>query len=225
MDQISKADDDLFGLASTAAKLGRAGRLLDRLADAHHADPADPVAASRYGLALMATVRPGIEAHAGFTTAIEVFGQVLAGTPEHWLARYSRARLRALVPSSYGSFTVQVPDELGKAEEDLDILCTQQAAVPAQPYFASAHALAAVVARLTGDESGQRRRAHVAALSRCPRIPARLPALGAMLCEPLVTLYAAGLDPPEREPVGELMSALYGDQRAVREARHRQPVR
>ncbi|MFY1632988.1 hypothetical protein ACN27F_06805 [Solwaraspora sp. WMMB335] len=222
MRAITPADDEVFGLANVAAKLGRVDKVLARIADDHRADPDDPDAACRYALALMATVRADIAAHARFTSAIDAFGRVLAVAPQHWLARYSRARLRALVPSTYGSLSVHAPSELAKAAEDLAVLVAAQADQPPQPYFASAYALAAVVDRLVDGDSTGGRSAHLAALDGCPRRPVRLPALGAILCEPLVTLYAGG--GPQAARIGELMAALYGDQSAVVDALRRQPV-
>jgi len=223
---ITPVDDELYGLASTAGKLGRAAKLLDRLADARRADPTDAEAAARYALALMAVLPSvGVEfaAHARFTATIEAFGDVLSLDPEHWLARYGRARLRALIPSSYGTYSVQMSDELASARDDLDHLRTRQAGHAPEPYFVSAHALAAVVDHLAGDPAPAGRPALLGALAACPRVPVRLPALGAVLCEPLATLYAGSAD-PERHAIGEVMSALYGDQAVVAAVR-RQPVR
>jgi len=52
------------------------------------------------------------------------------------------------------------------------------------------------------------------ALADCPLEPVRFPALGAVLCEPLATLYAT-CDDAERPAIGKVMSALYGEQAAV----------
>jgi hypothetical protein len=222
---ITRADDELYGLASAAAKLGRAGKLLDRLAADQRAAPDDPAAACRYALAQMA-VLPSVgvefEAHARFTATVEALGRVLSLVPDHWLARYSRARLRALIPSSYGAYAVHLAGELTYAREDLDDLIGQQRRHPHEPYFASTHALAAVVDDLAGD-AADRRPALLAGLAAGSRVPVRLPALGAVLCEPLVTLYA-GSAGSERRVIGEVMSAVYGDQPAVVAALRRQPV-
>ncbi|GIG56159.1 hypothetical protein Lfu02_05310 [Longispora fulva] len=205
---ITRADDELYGLVSVAAKLGRADKVLDRLGEARLASPDDPEAAFAHALARMATlpsIQVGFEAHAEFTEVIDAFGQVLDREPRHWLARYGRARLRALIPSSYGAFTVQVSSELTHAAGDLDLLREHQAGVASQPYFASCHALAVVVDQLSG------RLPDLSALRACAPVPVGLPALGAILCEPLVTLHAAGVGPE----VGELLRGLYGDQPAV----------
>ncbi|WP_412538070.1 hypothetical protein R8Z50_19645 [Longispora sp. K20-0274] len=205
---ITRADDELYGLVSVAAKLGRAGRLLDRLGDARRSRPEDPEAVFAHALARMAilpSIQVGFEAHAEFTEVIEDFGQVLDLEPGHWLARYGRARLRAMIPSSYGAFTVQVSAELTHAAADLDRLRELQAGVDRRPYFASVHALAVVVDHLSG------RAGDLTALRGWPPEPVGLPALGAVLCEPLVTLHAAGAGPD----LGALTHGLYGDQRAV----------
>jgi hypothetical protein len=222
---ITSADDELYGLASAAGKLGRAGKLLDRLADARRADPSDVEAAGRYALALMAvlpSVGTEFAAHARFTATIEAFGDVLAVEPDHWLARYGRARLRALIPSSYGTYSVQMADELAAARDDLDHLLARQGT--GQPYFVSAHALAAVIDQLAGEPSPPPGRPELRdALAAAPRVRVALPALGAVLCEPLATLYAGAAE-PQRSAIADVMTALYGDQ-AVVVALHRQPVR
>lgn len=201
---IMPADDELYGLASVAAKLGRAGKLLDRLSQAH---PEPDFANALARMAMLPSIQVGFEAHAEFTEIIDQLGKVLELEPRHWLARYSRARLRALIPSSYGAFTVQVSSELILAAQDLELLLGFQAEVGHQPYFASGHALAAVVDELSGAPPN-----HLAALRACPPAKVRLPSLGAILCEPLVTLHATE---PE---LGALMAALYGDQPIVSRA-------
>lgn len=226
---ITAADDELYGLASAAGKLGRSDRLLAGLAAARRADPADAEAAGRHALALMAvlpSLGTGGAAHVRFTGTIDAFGEVLSLEPDHWLARYSRARLRTLIPSTYGAYSVDMSAGLGHAREDLDHLFAAQAGDVPQPYFVSTHALAAVVEHLSGSSTAlapSTRPDLFDALAACPRVPVRLPALGAILCEPLATLYAAAQG-TERDAIGEVMSALYGDQPAVAAVR-RQPVR
>jgi hypothetical protein len=225
---IHAADDELYGLASAAGKLGRAAKLLDRLADACRAAPTDAEAATRYALAQMAVLPSvGIEfaAHARFTATVEALGRVLSLDPDNWLARYSRARLRALIPSSYGAYSVQMAGDLEAARADLDHLIARQAEQAPQPYFVSTHALAAVLDQLAGDPAPARRPALLAALAACPRVPVGFVALGAVLCEPLATLFAGSVDEPLRQAIGEVMSAVYGAQPTVasmlrREASH-----
>jgi hypothetical protein len=222
---ITSADDELYGLATAAGKMGVAAKLLARLAARRQADPADPQGASRYALALMA-VLPSASmgvAHARFTAAIDALGDVLDLDPDHWLARYSRARLRTLTPSSYGPYSVQLSGELAGARADLDYLLGLQSQDAGQPYFVSTHALAVVIDYLAGEpapaDDGEQTgpAAPRAALAACPQVPVRLPALGAVLCEPLVTLHAATTG-AERAEIGAVMSALYGDQPAVKAA-------
>jgi hypothetical protein len=214
---ITAADDELYGLASAAGKFGRAEKLLARLAHERTQAPDDAEPARRYALASMA-VLPSIgvdfAAHARFTATVEALGEVLSLDPGDWLARYSRARLRALTPSSYGAYAVQPTGELTRALDDLEYLIAEQAGHAAQPYFVSAHALAAVIDRLAGGTAPAGRPALLDALAACPRIPVRLRALGAVLREPLVTQYA-GAAGPERQALGEVLSALHGDQGAA----------
>lgn len=277
---ISAADDELYGLASAAGKLGRAAKLLDRLAAARNAGPprtgspepasaetgateagptgtgptgtgptgavpagigvagigptgfagtgfADAEAAGRYALALMAVLPSiGVEfaAHARFTATVEAFGDVLTLDPDNWLARYSRARLRALIPSSYGAYSVQVSTEISAARDDLDHLLARQAELVPRPYFISTHALASVLDQLAGESPAAGRPALLEALNACPRVPVGFVALGAVLCEPLATLYAGATDDAERHAIGEVMSAVYGAQPAVVSMLRGQPV-
>jgi len=214
---ITPADDELYGLASAAGKLGRAARLLAMLERESLARPDDSEAAGRYALAMMA-VLPSVSfelaAHAPFTAAIEALGRVLIIEPEHWLARYGRARLQALVPGSYGLDSHGGADELACAREDLDYLIDRQSGPGYQPYFVSTHALAAVVDGLCVESAPAWRPALFDELAACPRVNVRLPALGAVLCEPLVTLYTGSAD-WDRHAIGEVAAALYGDQAAV----------
>jgi hypothetical protein len=214
---ISPADDELYGLASAAGKLEWAAKLLTRLEGEHLSDPTNPEASSRYALALMAVLPSvGIEfaAHARFTETVEALGHVLSLDGGNWLARYGRARLRALIPSSYGAYSVQISGELAAARDDLDHLIAIQGGQDDQPYFISTHTLAAVIDQLAGEPPPPARPALLDALATCRRAPVRLLALGAVLCEPLVTLYSRSAG-PERQAIGEVMSAIYSDQPAV----------
>ena len=219
---ITRADDELYSLINTAGKLGRAAKILARLESERDGARNDPEAAGRYALALMGALPgmgSGLDAQARFTDAIQAFGRVLALDPDHWLARYGRARLRTLVPSSYGSYAVQTERELALAGEDLRYLIDLQAQLPAQAYFASTHAAALLVERLAGaqDPDALGRLAQV--LRGCPLEPVRLPALGAVLCEPLATIYASGGEERDRETIGTTLVTLYGDQAAAESAR------
>jgi hypothetical protein len=215
---ITTTDDELYGLASAAGKLGRADKLLARLEATCQADPADSAAAGRYALAMMAVLPSlgnGGAAHARFTATIDAFGDALALDPELWLARYGRARLRTLIPSTYSVYSVQLTAELDRARDDVDHLIAGQAADPEpRPYFASAHALGAVINHLAGETTPTVHPDLLHALAGYPLEPVRFPALGAVLCEPLATLYATCAD-ARRPAIGEVMTALYGEQAAV----------
>jgi hypothetical protein len=215
---ITRGDDELYGLISTAGKFGRAAKILAMLERERDASPADVEAVGRHALALMAalpSMTRNLGAHASFTDAIESFGDVLALDPDHWLARYGRARLRTLVPSSYGSYSVQTDGVLAAAREDLRYLIGLQARLPPQPYFASTHAAALLVDRLAGAQDPDALARLTEVLRGCRLEPVRLPALGAVLCEPLATLHASGGGAPEREAIGTALTTLYGDQTAA----------
>jgi hypothetical protein len=214
---ITPADDELYGLASAAGKLGRADRLLAMLEREHLARPGDGEAAGRYALAMMAvlpSVNFELAAHAPFTAAIDAWGRVLAIEPDHWFARYGRARLQTLTPGGYGLDSAGAADELASARADLDFLIDLQSGLGYQPYFVSTHALATVLDGLCVESARVGRPSLADELAACPRVNVRLPALGAVLCEPLVTLYAGSAE-RERHAIGEVAAALYGDQAAV----------
>src|SRR5579864_1480411 len=93
------------------------------------ARPNDGEAAGRYALAMMAalpSVSFELAAHAPFTAAVDALGAVLAIEPDHWLARYGRARLQVLMPGSYGIDSDRTADELSAARSDLDYLIELQ---------------------------------------------------------------------------------------------------
>lgn len=107
---ITRADDELYSLINTAGKFGRAAKILTTLERECTAAPDDVEVLGRLALAQMAALvgmAGDMGAHAIVTEAIESCGRVLALDPDHWFARYARARLRTLAPSSYGSYTVQ----------------------------------------------------------------------------------------------------------------------
>lgn len=227
MQLISAHDDQLYGLAYTATKLGKADELLAWCEQARRDDPSDVGAACRQALVLMATfssVGASFEAHARFTFAIDAFEEVLAAAPDHWLARYCLARLRALIPSGYGTAQTSGTNLLTEARDGLQELIKRQAEVAYQPYFASAFALAAVTDQLAGDDDPERWAARLAGVAAAPRVRVALPHLSAVLCEPLITLHAEH-GGPERDTLGEVMSALYGHHPAVAAAMRSVPTR
>ena len=229
---ITPADEEIFQTVSLAGKLGRTAPVLAQFERRYNADPGDPDAAFPYALALTAalpSVTTDFEIHAAFGATIEVLGEVVAASPEHWPARYCRARLRALVPSSYSVFAIHTESELAKAAADLNVLVAQQSGRPPRSYFACPYVLAVVV-RSSAEESGTPvgdgpdGAELLAAAAALPRTPVPYQALGAMLCEPFIALYDRSTG-AERELAGELMRTLFPDQAAVKRALGRQPVR
>jgi len=229
---ITPADEEIFQTVSLAGKLGRTAPVLAQFERRYNADPGDPDAAFPYALALTAalpSVTTDFEIHAAFGATIEVLGEVVTASPDHWLARYCRARLRALVPSSYSVFAIHTESELAKAAADLNELVAQQSEQPARSYFAGPYVLAAVV-RWSAEESGTPvadgpgSAELLAGAAGQPRTRVPYQALGAMLCEPFIALYDRSTG-PERELAAELMAAMFPDQAAVKRALGRQPVR
>src|SRR6185312_11326839 len=194
---ITRADDELYSLINTAGKFGRAAKILTTLERECTAAPDDVEALGRLALAQMAALvgmAGDMGAHAIVTEAIESCGRVLALDPDHWFARYARARLRTLAPSSYGSYTVQSDPGLAAARRDLEYLVGLQAQLPPQAYFTSTYAAAVIVDRLAGVPDHDTFGRLVDVLRAGPLEPVGLPAIGAVLCEPLATVYASGAD-------------------------------
>lgn len=230
---ITRADENLFHTVTVATKLGRAKAIVDRLG-ARYDDDWDSVdAAFPYALAMVAVLQTSgtdFEKHAGYTDVIETLGDVLHADPDHWLARYCRARIRALIPTSYSVYRNYVVGERGKAVRDADELIERQSMAPAQPYFACTYLLAARMAledtALEGTESGTAGDAGdgvdraAGLIERAAALPADavpFPALAAILCEPFVACYSQPAV-PSRALVGDLMSALFPEVPAVRRA-------
>jgi hypothetical protein len=212
---ITPADDDLYEAVRVAAKLGRAKPLVDRLNERYQEEWDDPDVSFRYTLAVMATlhtVRSDVEGHRSYNSAMEALGDVLAAAPDHWLARYCRARLRALVPTGFSAYTMFVEHERKMANEDLKELADRQAEAPWQPYFVSTHLQQAFVASQGDDWPAVGR--FLDAANGQPPAPVRLRALGSMLCEPFLALYNL-VDADQRAVVGSLMAAMFPDQAAV----------
>ncbi|WP_283137885.1 hypothetical protein [Rhizohabitans arisaemae] len=222
---ITQADENLFQTIVVAAKLGRADPLVERLNDQYAEDWENPQAAFPYALAVVAMLQAdvsGFEKHASFNEALETLNDILYTDPAHWLAQYLRARLRTMIPSSliYKTYLDMERDKAGEGSQEL---IEVQAAAAWQPYFVSAYALAAH----TPGEDG-RDPAHVGktireAAEAGPRSRVPYPALGAILCEPLVALYM-DVTLPERELIATMMRELYPDQPAVRDALGRFPI-
>jgi len=228
---ITSADEELFLTASVAGKLGRTRPLVERLQERYDAAPHEPEAAFEYALALTAalpSITSDFEVHAAFGTIVEILGGVVDAAPDHWLARYCRARLRALVPTSYSVFTIYTESELSKAAVDVGDLVRRQSGQPWVSYFASTHLLAAFIQRMA-DESGTAvdlpmpAAELVGAVTGRPHRPVAFPALGAMLCEPFVALYDLW-DGPQRARLGEVMAALFPGQPAVERALAGEPL-
>lgn len=210
---ITRADDELYSLINTAGKFGRAAKVLATLERERAAAPQDVEAVGRLALAQMASLAGmagDMGAHAIVTDAVESCGQVLDLDPDHWLARYSRARLRTLAPSGYGSY-VQTDPGLAAARQDLKYLIVLQAQLPPRAYFTSTYAAAVLVERLAGASDRDAFGRLVDVLRDSPLEHVGLPALGAVLCEPLATVYASGGEESAQETVGAALTALYGD--------------
>ena len=105
MRSISTADDELFRTVSLAVRLGRAAGIVEDLGTRYAEEWDDAEVGFPYGLAMLAVLQAsGSDTANGsaYREIVEILGDVLYAAPDHWLARYCRCRLRALVHHAGG---------------------------------------------------------------------------------------------------------------------------
>jgi hypothetical protein len=198
----------------------RADRLTDRFQQRYEEEWDNPEVSFQYALALMATlqsIRSGVDGHRTYSVAMETLGDVLSAAPDNWLARYSRARLRALVPTAFTVYKMFVEHERNLANDDLRDLAERQSGVAWQPYFACAHLQLAFLASQAEDWPTVHRQIELAGAQ--PPAPVGLPALGTMLCEPFLAVHGV-VEAGHRAAVGDLMATMFPEQEIVTTALH-----
>lgn len=214
MHLIAAEEEELYQTLSLAGRMGKSQLVKKRLEQRYEEAWANPQASFPYALALTAELqdpRPRLEKHLVYGSAIEVLDDVIYAE-DHWLARYLRARLRALIPRGYRDFTVYVDSERRKGQKELYELIDRQSKVQWQPYFASTYLLAAARACT---ETAEREAGRLIAEAKAhPARPVPFHALGSLLCEPFLTVLeqVSGM---QRQAVARLMSELFPDQQAV----------
>jgi len=217
---ITAADEQLYQAVSLAIRFGRAGKLTGQFQQRYEEAWDDPEVSFQYALALMATlqsIRSGVDGHRTYSAVMETLGDVLSAAPDNWLARYSRARLRALVPTAFTVYQMFVEHERNMANEDLRELAERQSGVAWQPYFACTHMQFAFVASQTEDWPTVHKHIELAAAQ--PPAPVGLPSLGAMLCEPFLAVHGV-VEAEHRAAVGDLMATMFAEQETVTTALH-----
>ncbi|MDX2545370.1 hypothetical protein ACOT81_13060 [Streptomyces sp. WI04-05B] len=194
---IEAADAELFEAMSLADRMGRAARMLERLEEQYYKNPDDPDAALRYALGLLATLPTAgseIETWGRIGGVTEALDQVVAAVPDHWLARYLRARLRCLALAGKDPSE----DELGGVAAAVDELIELQSRTGGQPYFVAAFVLASRLAEWPGRSRDPDRVARLRAeVRRGGGRPMPFRSLATVLNDP----FAAGYAPvaaPER---------------------------
>jgi hypothetical protein len=214
---IDDADERLFHTVTVAARIGRAGRLVETLMADYDEHWDDPEAAFRYALALVAVIQAAgddRDKRIGYSRSLEALDDVLEGDPGHWLARYCRLRHRVLIRTGYGRYQEYLADDRGAVAADIDELLRAQAAVPWQPYFTAAYLVAAQFHAGQGEPAAAAELVGAAAARPHRRMP--YPALGSILSEPFLILYQGAELPAVRPVVGAMMGELYPDNPAIR---------
>jgi len=220
---IRPEDEQIFQVVTLSGKFGQAASLVDRYQDRYDQRPDEPGTAFAYALAVIAALPAAgspIVLAAWCGTAATVLDEVADAQADHWLARYLRARLRGLMCQNGITLNSSVTAELGWTLGELDELIERQSALPWRPYFACAYLLAAQqvhqLQRATGEPEGAVRIGDlVGDAARHTARPVPFRALSALLCEPFIELHRAVA--ARRRTVGDLMVALFPDQRAVRD--------
>jgi len=219
MDPITRDDEELFGTVMVAARLGRAGPIVDQLRGRYEQEWDDPRAGFPYALALLALLQSGREDLRGqlnYTEIVETLSDLLYHEPDHWLGRYLRIHTRTLLPVRAEEHQAYVSAERARAAEDAAELIERQAKADWQPWFPCPYLLAARLA--WEDDERDRVPALVSAAAAGPGAPVPFRALGGLLCEGFLW-YDAQPGVPERGPARALMQALFADQPAVRRRR------
>jgi hypothetical protein len=223
MDGITRTDEELFGTVIVAARLGRAGPIVQRLRERYEQEWDDPLAGFPYALSMLALLQSGREdlrEQLNYTEIVETLSDLLYHEPDHWLGRYLRIHTRTLLPVDAEEHQNYITAERTRAAEDVAELIERQAATDWQPWFASPYILAARLAWESGDKD--RVGALVSTAAAGPRAPVPFRALGGLLCEGFVW-YDSQLGLPDQDTVWALMADLFPDQPAVRRVREGRP--
>lgn len=221
MDPITHDHEELFGTVIVAARLGRAGKIVQRLRERYEQEWDDPLAGFPYALSMLALLQSGREdlrESLNYTEIVETLSDLLYHQPGHWLGRYLRIHTRTLLPVDAEEHQGYITAERTRAAEDVAELIERQAATDWQPWFACPYILAARLAWESGDKDRVAPLVSEAAAAARPGAPIRFRALGGLLCEGFVW-YDSQLGLPEQDSAAALMGALFPDQPAVRRAR------
>jgi hypothetical protein len=218
---ITQADEQLFSAVIVAARLGRAEVIVEPLAQRYERDWADPLAGFPYALAMLAALQSGGQQAPdsfGYTEILDTLGDLLYGTPEHWLGRFLRIHARTLLPTAPAEYRKYVAAERAKAVEDTAELLERQSRAEWRPWFACTHLLAARLAWETDPRDTGRVAAEVKTAAGRAVAPVPFRSLASVLAEPFLW-YQAQNGLPERETVAATMETLFPYLRSVRDLR------
>jgi hypothetical protein len=218
---ITLADEELFAVATVAARLGRADAIVAGFAAKYEQEWDDPVAGFPYALTMLAVLQSGhaeVRARVDFTEIVETLGDLLYNRPDHWLGRYLRIHARTMLPTDPVDYRGYIAAERAKAIEDAAQLIELQSRAEWRPWFACAHLLAARLAWEADPEDRDR----VAALATAPvpRVgaPIPFPALGGFMRDTFLWYHGeSGL--PEKDTVAAMSRALFPERPPVRGTR------
>jgi hypothetical protein len=229
---ITWEDEGLFRTVMSAARLGRAGTLIEHLGKRYAEEWDDAEAGLPYALAMVAALQTGalFPESAGprqhgttYDELTETLEDVLYVAPDHWLARYCRVFVRVLLPTSGGREARFARDEHAKARTDIAELIALQRRAPWQPYFSCAYVVAARLAA-EGDYGDASAGQLIAEACDKPNGPIPFRMLGSIMCPSFIALHA-NPDLPERARLGALMATLFPNEPAVTAALRGQPAR
>jgi hypothetical protein len=219
---ISAADEELFSVMIAAVRLGRAGPIIDRLRARYDQEWGDPLAGFPYTLVMFAGLWSGREdlmqeLSYSYTEMIETCSDVLYHLPDHWLCRYLRIHVRALLPDE-GAHVLYINSERARAVEDVRELIERQDRADWRPWFACPYLLAARLAWQADSGDRDAVAALVTAAAARPGAPVRFRSLGGIMYSAF-GWYRDRPELPEQGAVDAMTFALFPNHPAVRQAR------
>lgn len=211
MRPITQQDENLFATATLAVRMGRQDAVIERLDERYAEEWDDPSAGLPYVLAMVADLCMGSdkpESSGTYSEIVETLGDLVHAVPDHWLARYLRIWVRAVIPHDYRGYASFVAGERASARVEVDDLIAAQALVGWQPWFAATHVLAARMAGSDTHPDTARMAALIRAIPADDGRPVPFRSLGSLLCETFHA-YCRQPDAPLRETVDKLALTLF----------------
>jgi hypothetical protein len=223
---ITREDEQLFGAALMAAKMGRIRPILAKLRKRYEEEWDNPQAGYPYALAMVGLLMSGREDRLedfDYTEVVETLSDLLYHEPDHWLGRFLRIQTRTLLPTDADEYQQYIAAERTRAAEDAAELIARQADSDWQPWYACAYLLAARL-EWEGERDVAKVGELITAAAAHPATPVPFGSLGGVMCEAFAWYY---VEPgvPELETAGTLMDALFPGQPVARRVRAVRAVR